>query len=233
MSRPATVALLHGCTQGPTGWSEVQEQLRMHGVPAIALDLDPQEFADASGMECAAHLAASLEDADDVVLVGTSCTGIIVPLVAALRPLRALVYVCAGIPDVGRSLNEQIRDDGVLHDDWVNYAGDAVGREAATEFMFNDCDNETLARALPTVRGFRPAKAYDEVFPLPALPDVDSHYWLGTRDRIIRQDWARRSARQRLGVTPVELPTGHCPQNSRPDLVAALLIQRASRGPDW
>jgi hypothetical protein len=48
-------------------------------------------------------------------------------------------------------------------------------------------------------------------------------YVLGTRDRIINQVWARRAVRERLGHPPIELPTSHFPQNSKPDLLARVL----------
>ncbi len=48
---------------------------------------------------------------DDVVLVGHSYAGNTIPLVAARRPLRHLVYLCAMIPDIGRSLADQLSDE--------------------------------------------------------------------------------------------------------------------------
>jgi pimeloyl-ACP methyl ester carboxylesterase len=42
--------------------------------------------------------------------------------------------------------------------------------------------------------------------------------------------WQRRMARERLGVEPVEIPTGHCPNVSRPDRLAELLVDVAARG---
>ena len=44
------------------------------------------------------------------MLVGHSYAGNTIPLVAARRPLRHLVFLCAMIPDVGRSLAEQLTD---------------------------------------------------------------------------------------------------------------------------
>ncbi len=95
--------------------------------------------------------------------------------------------------------------------------------------MFNDCDDATMDWALTTVRLWMPQPAYDEVTPLEAWPDIPSTYVLGTQDRIINQAWARRAALTRLGQSPVELDTGHCPQNSKPDEVAHILNQVVAR----
>lgn len=219
-----TVGLLHGCTQGPSCWDPVVPLLHEGGVRTVVADLDPEALADGGARECAEVVAAALEGEDDVVLVGTSCTGLVVPVVTALRPLRALVYVCAALPAVGRSLDQQLEDEGVVDEEWMAFAGDPCGEDALRRFMLNDCSQEAQDAARGTVRLLLPARLHSEVFPLDAMPDVPAHYVLGTQDRIIRPDWSRRAARERLGVEPVELPTGHCPQTSRPDLLAQVLL---------
>jgi pimeloyl-ACP methyl ester carboxylesterase len=180
-------------------------------VRSVLVDLDPRDFAEILG---------SIER---VILVGTSCTGLIIPVVSMFRPIEHLVYVCAGLPDIGRSATDQIFSDGLLHEDWVAYSGAPDSEDAARRFMFNDCAGTTLDWALTTVRLWMPQPAYDEVTPLEAWPDIPSTYVLGTKDRIINQAWARPAATTRLGRPPIELDTGHCPQNSRPKALAQIL----------
>jgi pimeloyl-ACP methyl ester carboxylesterase len=115
----------------------------------------------------------------------------------------------------------------LLHEDWLGYLDTHDSEDAARKFMFNDCDGATLDWALSTVRLWMPQPAYDEVTPLAAWPDIPSTYVLGTRDRIINQAWARLAAPTRLGCPPVELDSGHCPQNSQPEMVAQLLVEIA------
>lgn len=224
-SDQCTVALVHGCTQGPSGWDRVRDLLSGSGVPSVVVDLDPADFDGTGALECASAIAQVLGDHDRVVLVGTSCAGIIIPVVTMLRPIDHLVFVCAGLPDIGRSATDQIFHDGLLHDDWLHYDGKPDSPEAAERFMFNDCAGDVLAWSLSTVRLFMPQPAYDEVTPLESWPDTSSTYLLGTKDQIISQKWARAAVPARLGHSPVELPTGHCPQNSRPELVADVLTQ--------
>jgi pimeloyl-ACP methyl ester carboxylesterase len=197
--------------------------LALPGIETVAIDLEPQKFNSAGAMDCSKHIAETLGDIAHVVLVGTSCTGIIIPVVTMVRPIDHLVFICAGLPDIGRSATDQISRDGVLHTEWTNFDGPPDGPEAARTFMFNDCDGEVLEWSLATVRLFLPRLVYEEVTPLTMWPAVHSTYILGTRDRIISQDWARDVVPRRLGVAPLEVPTGHCPQNSQPELVAKLL----------
>jgi pimeloyl-ACP methyl ester carboxylesterase len=73
-----------------------------------------------------------------------------------------------------------------------------------------------------------PQPAYDEVTPLESWPDTPSTYLLGTKDQIISQEWARAAVAARLGRSPIDLATGHCPQNSKPETVADILTRVGS-----
>ena len=176
------------------------------------------------------HIAETLRDIEHVVLVGTSCTGIIVPVVTMVHPIDHLVFICAGLPDIGRSVTDQIFQDGVLHSEWAS-CDSPYSPDAARRFMFNDCDGEILEWSLTTVRAFLPHPAYDETTPLVTWPEVSSTYILGTKDRIISQVWARNAVPRRLGVAPLEVPTGHCPQNSQPALLSKQPTARPRRKP--
>lgn len=188
----------------------MRECLSGAGVHTAVVDLDPREFDGANALECSFHISKVLEDHERVILVGTSCTGLIIPVVATLRPIDHLVFVCAGLPDIGRSATDQIFGDGLLHQEWLNYPGAPDSPEAAMAFMFNDCDDVTLEWALTTVRLWMPQPAYDEITPLETWPDIPSTYVLGIKDRIINQEWARaavttrpRSPRGGAGYRPL------------------------------
>ena len=72
------------------------------GHDVVAMDL-PLEDGAATFDTYADIVCAALGDrGDDVVLVGHSYAGNTIPLVAARRPLRHLVYLCAMIPDIGQ-----------------------------------------------------------------------------------------------------------------------------------
>ena len=103
-------------------------------------------------------VCASLDGRDeDIVLVGHSYGGHTVPLVAARRPVRHLVYLCALVPDIGRSMFDQLHDgsnilnplylqglsepDDQLRRTWVD-------RKLARAVMFADCDDSTASAAV-------------------------------------------------------------------------------------
>lgn len=48
-------------------------------------------------------------------------------------------------------------------------------------------------------------------WPLPAWPDVPTRVLIASRDRLFPVGFQRRLARERLGVTPEEIDTGHLP----------------------
>jgi pimeloyl-ACP methyl ester carboxylesterase len=48
---------------------------------------------------------------------------------------------------------------------------------------------------------------------------------IGANDRVVSPSWSRRVARERLGVEPVELPSGHFPMITHPELLADALAQ--------
>jgi hypothetical protein len=61
-------------------------------------------------------------------------------------------------------------------------------------------------------------------------PELPSTYIVACEDRTIRPGWQRRLARDRLGVEPIEIATGHCPNVSQPDRLAEILVNVAERG---
>jgi pimeloyl-ACP methyl ester carboxylesterase len=181
-------------------------------------------------VECAQEISRQLEEIDRVVLVSTSCSGLLAPLVGIMRPVERLVFVCAGLPDIGRSATSQIAEDGVLHRDWMEVNFDPDDQDTAQRYMFHDCPDENLAWSLSTVRLLLPLRVYDEITPLVSWPEAPYTYVLGTKDRVINPAWARATAPVRLGVEPIEIDSGHCPQNSQPELLGELLTQAVVGG---
>jgi pimeloyl-ACP methyl ester carboxylesterase len=226
-----TFALVHGAWHGAWCWERLVPELERRRHRAIAPDLpcaDPRAtFADYAGV-----LAAALQGAgDDVVIVGHSLGGMTIPLVAARRPVRALVYLCALVPIPGASFVEQLRAEpdtfvpgyeaGLAPPDetgarrWADFA-------VARATMYGDCSEADARWAFERLRPQSTAP-YRVPCPLDALPAVPSAYVVCAEDRIVAPPWSRRAAAQRLGVDPVELPGDHSPYLSRPDALAAAL----------
>src|SRR5437773_1616556 len=111
MNARPTIGLVHGAWHGAWCWDRLVPELEARGFPCVAVDL-PAEDPGAGAGEYAAVVAGALDTAVDpaegVVLVAHSLGGLAIPLVADHRPVRLLVFLCAFLPQPGRSMTEQI-----------------------------------------------------------------------------------------------------------------------------
>ncbi|BAZ21936.1 hypothetical protein NIES4073_28170 [Kalymmatonema gypsitolerans NIES-4073] len=244
--------LVHGALQGAWCWDLLIPELEARGHKTVAMDLpieDPSatlsDFADAV-------VQAIPEDEDNVVVVGHSMAGTVIPLVATQRRVRRLVFLAALIPHVGTSVLdqfydevdpnalkalgyelpeaskfEQFRDEPDMYNPAVLGAAlgkDSSGNEAlAMEVLFHDCEPDVARWAISKLRNQQSMAHIFEVTPLQAFPDVEYTYIVCTDDRTISPVWSRYAARKRLGVDAIELPGGHCPYLSRPTHLASVL----------
>jgi pimeloyl-ACP methyl ester carboxylesterase len=228
----STFALVHGAWHGAWCWERLTPELESMGHRVVAMDL-PSDDGSASFDDYADVVCAALNEhpGEDLILVGHSLAGNTIPLVAARRPLRRLVYICALLPIPGRPLVQQMSSDTeMLHPDYALGLSqpDSDGRrtwineEKALFHLFDDCDADTAHGAFARLRP-QATHPYRQPFSLSALPAVDTTYVLCNEDRLVNPDWARRAARQRLQVEVVELPGSHSPFLSRPRDLAILL----------
>ena len=163
-----------------------------------------------------------------IVLVHSGAGPLLPATARALKASRQ-VWLAAWVPDPEASFVQDtaLHAPVAFHPDWIGKdptEDDAV----ATAFLYHDCDHATLQWALSTRRLFLPTGVYGERLPLAS--EIPSTYVVAAADRTIRPAWQRRMARERLGVEPVEIPTGHCPNVSRPARLAELLVDVAERG---
>lgn len=201
----------------------------------VAMDL-PIDDNSASFDTYADLVCAAIDDCGgDLVLVGHSYGGHIIPLVAARRPVRHLVYLCAYIPDVGRSFMDQLVDEPVmlLPECYGALESDKQSRmvwsdlEAARALMYADCDESSVEAA---IKRLRPQSAYATTLPfsLPEFPTVSCTSIICSEDRLLGGEWAKLVARDRLGAKLVELPGSHSPFLSRPQALAEALLAIAT-----
>ena len=228
---PRTFGLVHGAWHGAWCWDLLVPELEQRGFPCVAVDLPTEDPAAGAG-EYAALVGKALAGAPgDVVLVGHSMGGLTIPVVATLRPVRLLVYLCALLPQPGRSMAEQIHDGGVFIPAWIELVRRQIGHpdgssewqpEAAMEAFYHDCPPEAARWAASKLRR-QFGKAIDEMTPLQTWPPAASVSILCRGDRVVSPGWSRRVCRERLGRDAVELDGGHSPFLSRPGELAALL----------
>lgn len=231
----STFALVHGAWHQASCWDALGSELRTLGHDVVAMDL-PSEDPAATFSDYADAVVRSLEGAgDDVIVVGHSLAGHTIPLVAARRPVRALVYVCALVAVPGLSFVDQLGEGvpillpGYEQGLRVDSAGRRVWSDEAIarHTFYADCPPDVAAAAW---RALRPQSAvpYAIRCPLTAQPQVPTTYVLCEQDHLVNPEWSRTAAIDILGADLVELPGGHSPFLSRPAALAAVLHERCA-----
>jgi pimeloyl-ACP methyl ester carboxylesterase len=209
----ATFALIHGGGSSAWDWHLVEPELRRRGHETSAVDL-PTADADSGWWDYADRVVDGIGGRGDVVVVGHSLGGFTVPLVSARIPVDLLVLVAAMIPAPGE-----------LFDDWwANSGYESSGEE---DVFYHDVAPELAAEAQSHERQER-ANALREPWPLDAWPDTPTRYLLCRDDRMFPRAWARRHARERLGLEADEMDGGHYIALARPRELAERLAAYAA-----
>lgn len=151
-----TFALVHGAWCGAWSWEALTPLLRRAGHDVVAVDL-PCDDPSADFEDYAAEVCRALAGRDDqVVIVGHSLGANTIPLVAARRPLQHLVYVAGVMPDIGRSIAEQLSTEdnmmmpvGIRH--WANQIHSSE-RHGSTLTAHAPCSTPTLTTSRPRRR---------------------------------------------------------------------------------
>jgi pimeloyl-ACP methyl ester carboxylesterase len=225
----STFCLIPGSWHGPWCFERLIPEIEAAGHAAVAVDLCAEE-PESTCSDYADIAARALADAgDDLIVVGHSFGGLTIPLIAERRAVKRLVYLAALLPQPGISMSDQFgAEEGIL----ISESGrdlDEQGRsfwsdrDRAIDAMYSDCspaDAEwAWSRLQPQSRA-----AQNEPCPLTALPDVPVTYIVCEEDRMVSPAWADRAARERLGVQPIAMRSGHTPQISRPAELAEVLV---------
>ena len=209
----STFALIHGGGGSAWDWHVVVPELRQRGHDPIAVDL-PSEDPSAGWSDYADALVEALGDRSNVIVVGHSLGGFTAPLVCERIPVDLLVFLAGMIPAPGE-----------LFGDWwtnVGYADSGLD-----DVFYHDVPLALEAEATRRERD-ESSRALSEPWPLEAWPDVPSRYLLCRDDRMFTAEWARRHARERLGVVADEIDGGHYVTLSRPRELADRLDDYAA-----
>jgi pimeloyl-ACP methyl ester carboxylesterase len=229
-------ALVHGAWHGAWCWERLTPELERRGHRVVAVDL-PCDDPDAMFDDYAAVVVDALADAgDEVVVVGHSLAGHTIPLVAARRPVRRLVFLCALIAQPGASFVDQLRADAGIfvpgYEAGLAPAGERQLRawadyDIARATMFGDCAEADARAAFARLRP-QASTPYFAPCSLTSFPAVPATSVVTADDRIVNPAWSRRAAAERLGVRAVELPGSHSPQIAQPEAIADILVGQSS-----
>jgi pimeloyl-ACP methyl ester carboxylesterase len=205
-------ALIHGGGSSAWDWHLVAPELRRRGHDPIAVDL-PTEDESAGWWDYADAVVEAVGDRRDLVVVGHSMGGFTAALVPARRTVDLLVFVAGMVPAPGESFNDW----------WMNTEYEGSGYE---DVFYHNVPPELAAEAQSKERG-QADRVLDEPWPLERLPGVPTRYLLCRDDRMFSADWARRHARERLGIEADEMDGGHYISLSRPQELADRLAAYA------
>jgi len=246
MDRSAvTLVLVPGMWFGAWCFNELIGELAERGLTACAVDLasvgdDPSQLGDF--YDDAAAVRSRLDEIDGpVVLVGHSYGGAVITEAAAgpHPSVEHLVYLAADMFDAGEtqlnahtsaaSVGDLLNGLGVVGDpDGAAFVaaitfhenGTAtLGADPAMQFLFHDGPEDLARSAAARMRPMNLAVA-DQPVRAAAWHDITTTYILCTEDRTGIDNLRRMALR---ASRTVELPTGHCPQWSRPALLADML----------
>ena len=212
----------------------MQRALRERGHEAVAPDL-PSDRDDATWEDCVDVLAEAVGGADDVVVVGQSSGGFVVPLAAERLGAVLQVFLVGMVPRPGEIAGEWFGNVGwyEMVSELTQEDGGLTGNPDPVVAFYHDVPaplaGQAMARERPTSE-----RLGQTPWPLPALPTIAARYVVTTRDRFIPPPVQRRVATERLGITePDEVEAGHCANLSRPEELAGLLagyVHRVDQG---
>ena len=207
----STFVLVHGAFRGGWAWDRVAPLLRAAGHDVHA----PTLSGDAASLDRWVEEVLPYADGDDVVLVGHSQGGVVVREVALRRPVRAIVYVDAAVPDPGeRAVDLGVSPpqlpprETVIPPRPVEPVGDL---DAATAAWMN----QRLV-PVPFAPSLDPAS--------PGQPDATTTYVFCTGTPPAYPCGTTRSRLDERGIPYAWIEAGHDAPLTRPEAVAELLL---------
>jgi pimeloyl-ACP methyl ester carboxylesterase len=209
----ATFAFIHGAGDVGWYWHLVAAELLARGHHTVAPDL-PIEDDNAGLTEYATVVVEAIGDRRDVVVVAQSFGGYVAPIVAERIDARLIVLVAAMIPSPGESADEMFAN--------TRWEPEQLEDSSASAVFYHDVPRALADDALS--RGRRQSDTPGrQPWPLGAWPHVETRFVLCRNDRFFPARWLRPLVRDRLGIEPAELDSGHCPALSRHRELAELL----------
>jgi len=224
----ATFVLVHGAGSDSWYWHRVIPELERRGHDAVAVDLPCDD--DSAGLSRYADaIVEGAGDRRDVVLVAQSMAGFTAPMACDRADVSLLILLNAMVPKPGESAGDWWANTG-QPEAMVGHAA-RLGRKAGAEELMNDpqylflhdVPPEVAAESANHIRN-QSGRPFGDPWPLDSWPDVPTRALIGRDDRLFPLEFQRRVHRERLGIVPHDIDGGHLVALSRPDDVAARLL---------
>jgi pimeloyl-ACP methyl ester carboxylesterase len=207
--------------------------LAARGHQVVAPDLPCAD--DAAGLEeYAAAVLEAVGDRRDLIVVAQSMGGFTAPIVCERVPVDLLVMVAAMVPTPGEFPGTWWENTG-----WQQAKRELDAREGRAvdaEFdpktlFFHDVPPEVTEAAFARDETGQSGTPFQRPWPVAKWPDVPIRFLLCRQDRFFPADFQRRVVRERLGIVPDEIDSGHLPALAHPvELVERLEGYRRELG---
>jgi pimeloyl-ACP methyl ester carboxylesterase len=203
-----TFVLIHGAASDSWYWHLLVPELEARGHEVVAPDLPCDD--DSAGLaEYADAVVEAVGDRTDLVLVAQSLAGFTAPLVCDRLPVKLLIMLAAMTPAPGEAPG-----------DWWANTGYPENEGDLLEKFFHDVPADVRAEAMARGERDQSGTPFVKPWPLAAWPDVPTKFLLCSEDRFFPADYLRQVVKDRLGIVPDELPSGHLPALAHPKLLA-------------
>src|SRR5829696_5883612 len=223
-----TFVLLPGAGGDGWYWHLVAPLLRDAGHEAIGVDL-PAADDEAGLADYADAIVAAVGERPRVTLVAQSMAAFSAPMACNRVDAAELILVAQMIPAPGESPGE-----------WWDASGQTAaqreqdvrdGRDPGAPFdplatFLHDLPPDTLDEALKRGAPEQSGRPFGDPWPLERWPDIPTRVIAGRNDRLFPLAFMQRLSRERVGVEPEVVDSGHLPALAKPQELAALLLAR-------
>lgn len=235
----ADFLLVHGSCHGAWCWRDLIPELTTFGHAARAIDMpshgsDPTPIADVTLASCRDAVLAACTP--DTIVVGHSWGGYPISAAAEAAPdaLRALVYLCAYVPQSGLSMIEmRKRAPRQLIGDAVEKSSDGLSYSVLPDrvqgLFYHDCPREVVRYALGRLC---PQAIAPQATPLDVGENFDrvpKAYIRTTDDRTVPTEYQAQMAECANPGLSLTIDSSHSPFFSHPEHLAGLMHQISQR----
>lgn len=227
MSQRPELLLVHGAWHGSWAFGVLTPVLTERGWTVRTVDLGSAGSAAADLHDDAGAVRDSLEaNPGPTIVVGHSYAGYVITEGASgAANLAGLVYLCAGLPEVGEPVWTDCTDPRQVAP-WitVDTAAGVVRARSAESVFYHDCPAELAARSVARLRP-QSLKSFMTPVTAAAWHDAPSAYLVCDDDRCLLPE-VQEPLAARAGYVG-HLAASHSPFMSQPEAVAEF-IQSAS-----
>lgn len=220
-----TFVLIPGAASGPWYWHLVAAELNREGHEVVTPDLPTDD--DRAGLDRYVDVVESaVGERDGIVAVGQSMGALSAALLSARRPVERLVLVAPMIPRPGETGGEWWANTGQPEAAHRQAEELGIALEPFDPFVvyLHDVPAELAEESGRHVRE-QSGRPFADPWPLGKWPDVDTRVIAGRYDRLFPLEFMRRVSRERLGIEPEVIDSGHLPALSQPKELARLLMR--------